>query len=247
MKLCKRLLAGLSVLTATGVFLVVGALGASAHVTPDPATAPKGAADQVITFRVPNEMDNANTVKLTLQLPQDHPIADVEALAMPGWTDKIQTRHLTTPIKTDDGEVTDVASVITWTGGKIAPGQYGAFKILAMGLPTDTNQLVFKALQGYDNGKTVSWIETQPGAEHPAPVVQLTAALPEGETTTTVAAAPSATTVPATKTTVADSTSSSNGLGVAGIIVGAIGLVLAIVALIVARSRRTPPTAANDS
>ncbi len=245
MKLGNRLLAGLSVLTATGAFLVVGALGASAHVTPDPATAPKGAGDQVITFRVPNEMDNANTVKVTLQLPQDHPIADVEALAMPGWTDKIQTRHLTTPIKTDDGEVTDVASVITWTGGKIAPGQYGAFKILAMGLPTDTNQLVFKALQGYDNGETVSWIETQPGAEHPAPVVQLTAEVPE-HATTTMAATPSATTVP-TATKLVKSTSSSNGLGIAGIIVGAIGLVVAIIALIVARSRRTPPPAPNDS
>lgn len=234
-----RLLIGVSVATSAGAFMIAGAFVASAHVTPDPTSAPKGAGDQEITFRVPNELDNTNTVKVVIQLPQDHPIADVEALAMPGWTDKIESRHLTTPIKTDDGSYSDVASVITWTGGKIGPGQYGEFKILAMGLPTDTDQLVFKALQTYDNGSTVSWIETQADAQHPAPVIKLTAEVPDG------AAAPTAT-VPAANTsasptavTTAKSTSSSNGLGIAGIVIGAIGLIVAVIALVMARSRKT--------
>lgn len=239
MRQVNRLLVGISVAASAGVFMIAGAIGASAHVTPDPTSAPKGAGDLVITFRVPNETDNANTVKVVIQLPQDHPIADVEALAMPGWTDTIENRHLTTPIKTDDGSFSDVASVITWTGGKIGPGQYGEFKILAQGLPTDTDQLVFKALQTYDNGTTTSWIETQADAEHPAPVIKLTAEVPDGASApVATAAAANASTNP-TAVTTAKSTSSSNGLGIAGIIVGAIGLIVAVAALVVARGRQT--------
>ena len=230
----QRLLTGIGVATATGVFLLGGALSAAAHVTPDPPTAPKGAGDQVFTFRVPNEEPTANTVKFTLQLPQDHPIASVDVLAMAGWTSTVQTKHLATPITTDDGSFSDVASVITWTGGKIPPGQYGEFKILAQGLPTDTDKLVFKALQGYDNGQTVSWIETQPNAEHPAPTVELTAEVP--------ASGAAATTVPASSTkvtavTVSKSSNSSKGLAIAGLVVGGIGLIVAIVAVVLARKR----------
>ncbi|MFN8019159.1 MAG: hypothetical protein U0P45_13700 [Acidimicrobiales bacterium] len=46
--------------------LVAGAIvfapaAAWAHVTIDPGTAPQGAADQELTFRVPNESDSAST------------------------------------------------------------------------------------------------------------------------------------------------------------------------------------------
>ncbi len=235
MRRVQRLLTAIGVATATGAFLVGGALTASAHVTPDPPTAPKGAGDQVFTFRVPNELPTANTVKFTLQLPQDHPIASVDVLAMPGWTSTVQTKHLATPITTDDGSFSEVASVITWTGGKIAPGQYGDFEILAQGLPTDTDQLVFKALQGYDNGETVAWIETQPNAEHPAPTVELTAEVPESGATSTTVAASSSSKVTAVKVT--KSSDSSKGLAIAGLVVGGIGLVVAIVALVLARKR----------
>ena len=235
-----RFLVGVSVAASAGTFLIASAFVASAHVTPDPTSAPKGAGDQVITFRVPNELDDANTVKVVLQLPQDHPIADVEVLAMPGWTDTIQMKHLSTPIKTDDGSFSDVASVITWTGGEIAPGQYGEFKILAMGLPTDTDQLVFKALQTYDNGSTTSWIETQADAENPAPVIKLTAEVPEDGATpaTTIAATKTGSTQPFATTT-AKASSTSTGLAITGIIVGAIGLIVAVIALVLARSRQT--------
>ena len=44
----------------------VGASSASAHVTVDPGTATKGAGDQVLTFRVPNEMNNAKAELLAV-------------------------------------------------------------------------------------------------------------------------------------------------------------------------------------
>jgi uncharacterized protein YcnI len=204
--------------------IVVGASSASAHVTVDPGTATKGAGDQVLTFRVPNEMNNANTTQVKIQLPQDHPIAAVDVLAMPGWTTKVETVHLDKPIQTDDGTVTDVPSVITWTGGQIKPGEYGEFKVLAMGLPRDTDSLTFKTVQGYDNNQAVAWIDAtvagQAMPEHPAPVLTLTAA-------------------PVTAAPAGGEESDTNGLAIAGILVGGVGLVAAIAAIALAR-KRTP-------
>ncbi len=229
----------LSALIAVVVALVLTTGSAAfAHVTPDPASAPKGAGDQEITFRVPNEEPNANTVSLTLQLPQDHPIAAVAAADMPGWTSTVTTRHLDTPLKTDDGSFSDVASVITWTGGTITPGHYGDFRILAMGLPADTDSLTFKAIQGYSDGKTASWIDTGADAQFPAPVVKLAAA--DAAAADHHAATPTATAKAAPATTSSTSDSSGNALGITGIVVGGVALAAAIVAIVL--SRRREPT-----
>ena len=205
--------------------IVVGASSASAHVTVDPGTAAKGAGDQVLTFRVPNEMDDANTTQVKIQLPQDHPIAAVDVLAMPGWTTKVDTVHLDTPIETDDGTITDVPTVITWTGGEIKPGEYGEFKVLAMGLPDDTDSLTFKTVQTYDNSQEEAWIDEtvagQAEPEHPAPVLNLTAA----------AASETATASPA------GGESDSDVLALTGVVVGGISLVVAVAAIALARKR----------
>ena len=235
----------------TAGVIVVGIVGAwagvaSAHVTTDPESAPKGASDQTITFRVPNEMDNANTVKVRIQMPTDHPIAAVDPATMPGWTVTVQTTHLATPIQTDDGPKSDVPSEVDWTGGTIPPGQFGQFTILAMGLPSDTDSLTFKTIQSYDNGQDVAWIETEtPGGTpppNPAPVLTLTAAADAaaGDTSTSIAAATtttSATGEAAATTTTTSSSDSSKGLAIAGIVIGAIGVVLAIAALLYARTK----------
>ena len=43
--------------------------------------------------------------------------------------------------------------------------------MLAQGLPKDTDSLTFKAIQSYDNGQDVAWIDvpdaTNPNPEHP--------------------------------------------------------------------------------
>ena len=151
---------------------------ASAHVTVDPTSAPRGAGDVVLTFRVPNEQAKANVVGLRVQFPTLHPIADVSPQAMPGWTATTKTVRLAKPIKTDDGTFTTVVSEVDWSGGSIAPGEFGEFAVLAQGLPDDTDQLVFRALQQYDNGQEVAWIDVtskaNPDPEHPAPVLDLT-------------------------------------------------------------------------
>ena len=233
------------------VIVGVGAGVSSAHVTTDPESAPKGAADQTITFRAPNEQDSANMVALKVQLPADHPIASVDPAAMPGWTASVKTTHLTTPIVTDDGSISDVPSEIDWTGGSVPPGEFGQFTVLAMGLPKDADSLTFKAIQTYDNGQETAWIEVpeagQSAPEHPAAVMALTAASDEaatGTSGTSVSASPT-TTVAVAQTAAATTTSSSDsskGLAIAGIVIGALGVALAVAALVFARAKSSGST-----
>jgi uncharacterized protein YcnI len=99
-----------------------------------------------------------------------------------GWTAQVEKSTLSKPVKTDDGEVTEAVSKITWTAtdGGLQPGQFDLFTISAGPLPTNTSKLTFKAVQTYSNCDVVSWIqETAKGApepEHPAPTLTLTKA-----------------------------------------------------------------------
>lgn len=204
------------------VALAVMTLGGTAwaHVTANPGTAQQGGYTK-ISFRVPNERDAASTTQLEIDFPTDHPIASVATRPVPGWTATAQKTKLDKPIKTDDGEITEVVSKIIWTGGKITPGSFEEFDVSMGPLPTDTDELVFKALQTYDNGEVVRWIDTAPeGApepEHPAPVVKLTSAK------TTQAAAETAT---------GGGHSATNTwgvvLGIVGIGLGIIGIIMGL-------------------
>lgn len=211
--------AAISAVCVLALFTLAGV--ASAHVTANPDTAQQGSYTK-ISFRVPNEQDNASTTQLEVDLPTDHPIASVETRAVPGWTSTVQKTKLTKPITTDDGQVTEAVSKITWTGGKIPPGMFEDFDVSMGPLPTDTNELVFKALQTYDNGDVVRWIDTAPpGApepDHPAPVLKLT---PANATPASAAAV--------TTTGGASSTGTWGVvLGIVGIVLGAIGIVFAL-------------------
>ncbi len=210
--------------TVVGV-LLVGAAPAWAHVTIDPTSAPKGS-DAVLTFTVPNEMDNASTTQLVVSFPTDHPIAEASVEPVAGWTANVESTHSEKPIKTDEGETNDRVSRVTWSGGPIEPGDFQQFKI-AVGLPDDANSLVFKALQTYSNGTVVRWIETAaPGAaepEHPAPVLTLT-----GGRGATVALASSST----------KSDDDSDTLATVAIILGGLALIAAVVALVLSSRKR---------
>ncbi|MEV7890532.1 YcnI family copper-binding membrane protein [Streptomyces sp. NPDC002817] len=222
-----RRVGAVTALAAVGVLTAAGA--ASAHVTVHPESYARGATDGTLTFRVPNEEDTASTTKVQIFLPTDHPLLGVLVAPRGGWTAKVTDTELKTPVKTDDGTITDAVSEITWTGGKIGAGQYEDFDVAFGQLPDDTDQLAFKALQTYSDGKTVRWIEEAAQGdeepENPAPVVKLTAE--EGGTAATPAKAQAA----------ADSSdSTARGLGIAGLIVGALGLAAAAFAVVRTRS-----------
>jgi uncharacterized protein len=169
----------LGALVAASLALV--ALPASAHVTVTPSSAPKGGF-QVLSFNVPNEKADANTVKLEVQLPTKYPIPFVSLKPMPGWTVEAEKTTLAKPVTTDDGQVTEAVTKITWTAtdGGLTPGQFDLFTISAGPLPTKPKQLTFKAIQTYSDGAVVNWIQASvkgaPEPEHPAPTLTLTKA-----------------------------------------------------------------------
>jgi uncharacterized protein YcnI len=170
---------------ALGAVLGLGLLAlvagpAAAHVTVDPEGARKGSLSK-FNFQVPNEKDNASTVGLEVTFPADHPIASVSVQQKAGWSFAIEKRTLPKPIKSPfGGEVTEVVSKITWTGGEIQPGAFDLFTVRAGPLPKNVNQLEFQAAQTYSDGEVVNWNEpTVKGGdepEHPAPVLKLTKA-----------------------------------------------------------------------
>jgi uncharacterized protein YcnI len=129
-------------------------------------------------------------------LPTDHPIASVEVAPLAGWTHTEKTATLATPIKTDDGDITSAVSEITWTataGHGLKPGEFGSFTIIAGQLPKAAT-LTFKALQKYQDGTMVKWIETAaPGSdvepENPAPVLKLATGSDETASSPAAAAA----------------------------------------------------------
>ena len=201
--------------------------------TVDPDSAPKGA-EITLGFRVPNEEPDASTVEIQVIFPSDHPILGVDPEAAPGWTNKITTAALNPPQQTDDGPLTSYVSEVDWSGGSISPGHFQEFYVLAQQLPTDTNSVTFKALQSYSNGDVVRWIQTaQPGQaepEHPAPTLTLTAA---GADVTSSGGSSTST-----------SSSSSDTAGIIGLVLGAIGAVAGVTALVIVTRRRRVPQAA---
>jgi uncharacterized protein YcnI len=184
----------LFVVLAAGAALLLTATSALAHVTVNPPQATQGSYAK-LAFRVPNERDGVNTTKVEVNFPVDHPIASVSVRPHPGWTYTVDRTKLTTPIKSDDGEISEAVTKITWTGGAIKPGEFDEFEVSVGPLPDDVDSLTFKALQTYSDGQIVRWIdEAAPGAaepDHPAPVLTLTkATASDGAAATTSTTAP---------------------------------------------------------
>jgi len=200
---------------------------AGAHVTLQPSEAAAGDYT-VLDVRVPNERDDAATTKVDVQLPSGFVFASYQAV--PGWSVEVKMQKLTKPVQTDDGPVTSEVREMTWTADSdkagIQPGQFQDFPI-SVQIPGEAGDtLTFKAIQTYDNGEVVRWIGA-PDAEEPAPQVAVTAGS-EGHD-----GAPAA----SDSSESGDSDSASKGLGIAALILGALGLLGGGAAL--ARSRRT--------
>ncbi|MFF7992345.1 YcnI family protein [Kitasatospora xanthocidica] len=239
-----RRLAAVALTAAASVVALAGP--AFAHVTVNPGAAAQGGYTAV-DFRVPNESDAASTVKLEVNLPLDHPLASVRTLPLPGWTATVEKSKLDKPIKVHGNDVNEAVSKITWTadaGTKIAPGQFQEFRVSLGPLPTDTDSMVFKALQTYDNGDVVRWIDEskdgQPEPAKPAPVLKLTKAEggdghgdSHGVTASPTAAAHGDSSDHAASSDGGGKASDSTArtLGVVGIVVGVIGTAVGVLGL----------------
>jgi uncharacterized protein YcnI len=223
-----------SVAAASAALLLLGApLAASAHVRVDPGQAAPGSYTN-LTFKVPTESATAGTVKLVVDLPTKTPFTSVSYLPLAGWTTTVDTEKLATPVKTDDGTITQAPIRVTWTaqsGTQIAPGQFQQFVISAGAVP-DTGSVMLPAHQYYSDGTVVDWDQPTPASgkepEHPAPTLYIDDPAPTGSTTPLLATSTPEPVPAATGTT---ATAVSIGIGVGGLALGAIALVIAVFAL----------------
>ncbi|MFC4495498.1 YcnI family protein [Streptomyces ovatisporus] len=230
----RRRLTAVGALAATTVMLCAGP--ALAHVGVDPEEAEQGGYG-VVNFKVPNERDDAATTKLEISIPTDHPLASVMPQPVPGWDVKVTKSELDKPIEMHGEKITEAVTKLTWTGGKIGKGEFQQFPVSMGELPKDADQIVFKALQTYDDDEVVRWIEEpkegQPEPESPAPVLKLAPAAASGsdakngagteQTSADVAAEAKGGAESGTDTT-------ARVLGVAGIVVGIAGVAFGVLA-----------------
>ncbi|PWJ26706.1 uncharacterized protein YcnI [Branchiibius hedensis] len=210
--------------------LATSCAAAEAHVRVTPDTATPGSY-VTLTFKVPTESATASTTKLEVDLPTDHPFGSVSYQPVTGWTTTVTTSKLATPVKTDDGEITEAPTKLVWIASAdaaIKPGQFQTFAI-SVGPVPDTGKLELPAHQTYSDGSVVNWNQAPTGSqepEHPAPVLYVNDTPPDPQPTINKP------TVSASQ--VAEQATSDNTarwFGVGGIVLGAAGLVAAVWAL----------------
>ncbi|MEU5094864.1 YcnI family protein [Streptomyces sp. NPDC020996] len=236
-------LAAAGALAASAV--VVLSSPAFAHVSVQPeGTAAKGGY-AVVDFKVPNERDDASTTKLEVSFPADHPLASVMPQPMDGWRVEVTRAKLAKPVELEGEKITEAVTKVTWTadGKGIQPGYFQKFPLSVGALPKDTDELVFKAIQTYDNKEVVRWIEVQQDGqaepENPAPVLTLSDASADGHSHSSgsgseASSAKTGNTAADTSASASASADSSDTtarvLGVVGIAVGALGVAYGVLA-----------------
>jgi periplasmic copper chaperone A len=221
---------------AVVVAALIAPVAAAAHVTVQPTSAPAGA-ETVLTVRVPNERDDASTVKLDVRLPPGFVSAAWEST--PGWSVRAVKQKLSKPIQTDDGPIDEQISEVVWTASSkstgIQPGEFRDFPLSVL-IPGKAGQtLTFKALQTYSNGSVVRWIGA-PGSDEPAPQVKLTnASATTGATGSSSSGSGGQSQSAPAHAPAAAADNDSNGLSIVALVLGALGLLIGIAAFVLAR------------
>jgi len=238
----KKALPAFAVLAAVLAFPAA----AAAHVSIHPNEVPAGAF-ATLDVRVPGEQQGAHITQVDMLFPPG--FVGVDYQPVPGWSVKIAESPLAKPL-TEDGETIDSqVAQVTWTwsgpGGRIEDGQFVDLP-LSVAIPRSASghSLVFKTVQHYSDGHTVRWIDPGLEEEHPSPRILVTApgglladqAGAEAGPTSAVGTGVAAAAAPAP----ARSGGASEGLAVAALVVGALGLLAAIAAIVLVRRARTP-------
>jgi periplasmic copper chaperone A len=143
---------------------------AAAHVTMNPEEWEAGGFAR-FAVRVPNERENADTIEVTVRFPQS--IISASFQPMPGWKRSIEMEPLDQPVEEEGEQITEHIASVTWSGGKIAPGEFEEFGVSFRVPETPGEDLVLPAIQTYSNGDVVRWIGP-PDSEEPAPIISVT-------------------------------------------------------------------------
>ena len=222
-----------SALLAGGILALAAPLSASAHININPSSAAAGSYT-VLSFALPHGCAGSPTTSISIAIPES--IASVTPTVNPLWTVAKTETPLATPITDDDGNsiTTRIGGVVYTAITPMADGLRTTFDLSLM-LPADAagTTLEFPVVQTCVTGST-NWdahtVEGEAEPEHPAPSIAVTAAVASDEhgaahTDTTAEASSEATAAAASAPDVL-----ARVLGVGGLVVGVVGLVLAITA-----------------
>jgi uncharacterized protein YcnI len=230
----RRLGVGTLAFAAATLLAIAAPLSASAHVSLEENTA-KAGTFTTLTFRVPNETaDGASTNKLTVTLPTGRGLLDsVSYIPIAGWSTELVTTKLDKPITHGDNTITRAVTQVVWTalpGYEYGPGSEGQFKLFVGAIP-DVGKLSLPAEQGYSDGSVVSWSGAV-DSDHPAPVLYVNDAAPKSDDPDS---APET-----TVTTAQTATDAAPAPDVLARVLGGIGLVLGVIAVLIAVVGRRP-------
>lgn len=226
---------------------VTGALAADAHVSVSADTTAAGSY-ALLTFGVPHGCDGSATTKIAIKIPDQ--ITSVTPTVNPNWDVQKVAETLNPPLTDDDGDqITERVDQVVYTAKTPLPADLRDALVLSLQIPDVAGQtLSFPIIQTCEVGET-AWIEQevagQPEPAHPAPSIEVTAAAGDdhhGAGTTATVTSGSVEPAPTggaqvTTAAASDSGSSGNGLAIAGLVAGVVGIVVGGIAL--ARTRRS--------
>ncbi|MCS5486693.1 YcnI family protein [Curtobacterium flaccumfaciens pv. beticola] len=228
----KRLaLVGTATLGVTAAIVLGTAAAASAHVEAD-ATSTAANSYTTATFSVPHGCDGSPTTKLEFQVPKS--VIEVTPTVNPNWTITKTTEPYTSGASSssdeDEAGAVRVTSV-TYTAKTPLPADERDTFSLSFSLPDGKpgDRVSFPVVQTCEQG-TTDWDQVQQTGkaepEHPAPSIVLTAATAtSGDDDDALA-----TTAAASTSTAAQPDLVGRFLGLGGLVVGAVGLVVAVAA-----------------
>lgn len=211
---------------------------AAAHVTLNPR---EWEAEGFARFavRVPNERDNADTTRITVRFPEG--VLSASFQPVEGWERTVKMAQLEEPIEAEGEQITEKIDTVTWSGGRIRPGEFQEFGV-SFQVPNEPgSELAFPAIQRYSNGETVRWIGPE-DADEPAPRVTILEPAPEEGAAPAEEPAVTPTPAPAEQTSqTTEEEGGSDTLSIIALIVGIAGLAAGLAALLT--RRRTGVTA----
>lgn len=214
---------------SAGLALALAApLAASAHVTVTPSSTAAGAYS-VLTFAIPHGCEASATTAIRITVPDS--AASVTPTVNPGWDVAVQR----------DG---DRVAAVTYTAHAPLPHELRDTFELSVRLPDGVigDTIAFPVLQTCVDGE-IDWAGTESGAANPAPVVVLTESTGgnhghDHDSHDTDAHEPATVTASTEQPDVL-----ARSFGIGGLVVGAVGIVIAAAAL---RRGKLAATEANE-